>query len=463
MTFRGGGDRRGTSQAHRLTSFEIDDEHFARPAGVSPPGGRVRRGESPRAGGRPPLPPPGARGGFGLGGVVRFVLFIGVLAALVLVVALTVLRPVVAGVVVDWATENPSALGLPFVADLVREDLGPALTSPASDDPAQVEFTVADGDTARSIAERLAAQEFLGDARAFVFITTERKLADKLEAGTYILRRNMTPDQLVTALLVSKDQAITIGLREGLRLEQITAKLQTLLLTMDVRAFYDEVKNPPADLLKDYPWLDLPKGASLEGFLAAATYRALPDITPDELIRRMLDRFYATVGPDRLKVPKSRGLTFYQVLSLASIVEREAALDEERPLIAGVYQNRLDKPAVHPQRGPDGPLRERHDAAREAQVRRVADLRVLVAAGWRPQGVPGTRGAAGVPDLPGRRACRPVPSARPLSPRSTRRSNPTTKAGYLFFVAIPDGGGKHAFAKTYKEHQANLKKYGYTK
>ena len=107
----------------------------------------------------------------------------------------------------------------------------------------------------------------------------------------------MTPDELVTALLVSKDVAVSIGLREGLRLEQVTAKLQTLPLTMDVKAFYDEVKNPPKALLADYPWLDLPKGASLEGYLAPATYRVLPDIGPDELIRRMLDQFHETVGP----------------------------------------------------------------------------------------------------------------------------------------------------------------------
>ena len=68
----------------------------------------------------------------------------------------------------------------------------------------------------------------------------------------------------------------------------------------------------------------------------------LPDTTPEELIRLMLDKFYANVGEERLDVAADRGLTFYQVLSLASIVEREAVLDDERPLIAGVYQNRID-------------------------------------------------------------------------------------------------------------------------
>ena len=138
-----------------------------------------------------------------------------------------------------------------------------------------------------------------------MFISSERDLADKLEAGTYILRKNMTPEQLVTALLVSHDLAVTIPLREGLRLEQITAKLETLPLTMDFKTFYDEVKNPPKSLLADYPWLDLPKGACLEGFLAPATYRVLPEVTADELIRQMLDAFYLSVGPDRLKVAKS--------------------------------------------------------------------------------------------------------------------------------------------------------------
>ena len=80
----------------------------------------------------------------------------------------------------------------------------------------------------------------------------------------------------------------------------------------------------------------------LEGFLWPSTYKVLPDTTPEELVRLMLDNFEKNVGADRMEVPKSRGLIFYQVLTLASIVEREAKLDEERPLIAGVYQNRLD-------------------------------------------------------------------------------------------------------------------------
>jgi peptidoglycan lytic transglycosylase G len=456
MTIRGGGRPRD-SQAH-LADVEIDEEHYARAPDPLPPGGRGRR-PSARAGGRPPQAPRG-RGGFGLGGLVRFVLFIGVLAVIVLAVALTVLRPVVASAVVGWAGDNPSALRLPFVADLVREDLGKAMTDPPSTDASEVEFTVLEGDTAASIAARLADAGFLTDARSFVFISTEKNLADKLEAGTYILRKNMTPDQLVNALLVSRDIAVTVGLREGLRLEQITAKLQTLPLTMDVKAFYEEVESPPKSLLADYPWLDLPAGASLEGFLAPATYRVLPDITPDTLIRRMLDRFYETVGPDRLNVPKTRGLSFYEVLTLASIVEREAVLDEERPLIAGVYQNRLDNaPRIL---NADPTVLYANDTMQLARLP-FADWKTY--AFWAPPGGP-LKELLVTPELAGYQSyivagLPPRPICTPTTASIDAALEPNDKAGYFYFVAIPDSGGKHAFAKTYKEHQANLKKYGY--
>ena len=81
---------------------------------------------------------------------------------------------------------------------------------------------------------------------------------------------------------------------------------------------------------------------TLEGFLWPATYRVLPDTSAEELIRLMLDKFIAQVGEERLNVPKDRGMTFYEVLTLASIVEREAVLPEEKPTIAGVYQNRIN-------------------------------------------------------------------------------------------------------------------------
>ncbi len=424
---------------------------------------RDRRGRGARAAGpgRPRSSGRSDRGGRGGGiwGIVRFLVFALVLAAVVIVVGLTALRPVVTRAVVDWAAGNPGALRMPFVADLVREDLGPDLVTAASSDPAQVEFSVAPGDTASTIAARLAEEGLLRDPRAFVLIAVERGLEGQLEAGSFILRRNMTPDQLVTSLLQARDLSVTISLREGLRIEQIAAKLQTLPLTMDVQAFYRLATRPPASLLADYPWLDLPKGASLEGFLAPDTYRVLPDTSPEEFIRMLLDRFREMVGPERLAVPKERGLTFYQVLTLASIVEHEAIVDAERPLIAGVYENRLRRKMLLQA---DPTVFYGHDTLELAKLPFGQWPTYLF---WAPFG----QRLADVefpPELAGyqtyrRKGLIPGPISTPSLASIDAALAPDTSTGYLYFVAKGDGSNTHAFARTFKEHQANLKKYGY--
>src|SRR6186997_870348 len=233
----------------------------------------------------------GGRGGNGLVGFLKFLVFALVLAVIVLAVALTVLRPVVGDAVMSVAEDNPAALQLPFVKDIVAENLGPALTEPVSTEPTQVQFLVEKGDTAKSIAMRLEEQDLIGDSRAFVYLAVVNDLTRGLQQGTFVLRKNMTPDQLVTALLAPPPNPyVEIALRTGLRLEQITALLQTKPeLAMDPREFYELATEPPAALLADYPWLErvlqgAPEGRahSLEGFLWPGTYRVLPDTTPEE-------------------------------------------------------------------------------------------------------------------------------------------------------------------------------------
>ena len=413
----------------------------------------------------------GGGSGSGLLGLLKFLVFALVLAGVVLVVALTALRPLVKDVVLGLAQDNPAALQVPFVKDIVREDLGASLTDPVSDDPTQIDFAVETGDTARSIADRLEEGGLLADSRAFVFIAIDRQLTTSLRVGDYILRRNLTPDQLVTALL--DPPVITfvdISFRTGLRLEQMTAKLQTLAdLDMDPEAFYEVASSPPAALIADYPWLatireDAPDDASLEGFLWPGTYRVLPDTTPEELVRLMLDQFVANVGQERLDVPSDRGLTFYQVMALASIVEREAILDDERPLIAGVYQNRID--------GIEGVTTHLLNA--DPTVFYAIDTLALgdlpfdnwqEYSFWNPPGVP--LAEVELPEaLQGFQTYQtpgliPWPLCTPSLPSIDAALEPDTADAFIYFLAIPDGDGAHAFAKTKAEHDENRRKYGY--
>jgi UPF0755 protein len=456
MTIRSGGRPRDG----RAPATRYDPEAYATetiPEFSEP----VQRGRGGRGGG----------GGHGIVGFLKFLVFALVLAVFVLAVALTALRPMVSSTIMSIAEDNPGALQFPFVKDIVEENLGAALTTPASTDPTQVEFQVEQGDTAKSIAQRLEDQGFLADRRTFVFYAIDRDLTTSLQQGTFILRKNMTPDQLVTALLApGQTPYIDIALRRSLRLEQITAKLETLPgLKMEPQAFYDLVKHPPAELINSYPWLksilaDAPRGASLEGFLWPANYRVLPDTTAEELVRLMLDKFYANVGQQRLNVPKDRGLNFFQVLTLASIVEREAVLDEERPLIAGVYQNRMD--------GIPGIKNKILNA--DPTVLYAMDTVALDKLAfddwksytfWMPPGVP--LGSVQLPeDLQGYQTYQvpglvPGPIATPSLPSIDAALEPNTADKYIYFLAIPDGGGRHVFAKTKAEHDANRQKYGY--
>ena len=146
MTIRSGGRPR---DARAPQAHPYDPDAYA--TDIIPPYSEpVRRGGRDGRG--------GGGGGGGLGGLIKFLVF-----ALVLggdrpaSSLLTALRPLVNGAVLGWAEDNPAALSLPFVKDIVEEDLGTALTTPASTDPAQVEFVVQSGDTASTIATRLEA------------------------------------------------------------------------------------------------------------------------------------------------------------------------------------------------------------------------------------------------------------------------------------------------------------------
>jgi UPF0755 protein len=463
MTIRSGGRPRDQRPHVRrydpdayATDYVPEGYEPSRRYGNEGRGGRRRRG-----------------GGSGLGGLIRFLLFAVLLAGIVLVVGLTALRPVVNNAVLSFAEDNPAALRFPFVADIVREDLGASLTQPVSSDPTQVEFVVEEGDTASTIAARLGRDGFLRDPRAFIFIASQRELTGSLQHGTFVLRKNMTPDQVVTSLLAPPPNPyIEVDLRTGLRSEQITAKLQTLGgLEMDPREFYELAKEPPASLLADYPWLqrvlqDAPEDASLEGFLWPGTYRLLPDTTPEELIRKMLDGFHTAVGDAKMKVPAERQMTFYQVLSLASIVEKEARLDEEKPLIAGVYQNRLN--------GIPGIKNKILNADPTViYANDTVELDALDFDKWQeyrfgtvPKGV-ALRDVPLPESLLGYQTYTqpgliPGPIATPTLASIDAALHPDTADKYIYFLAIPDDSGKHVFAKTAKQHEANKKKYGYT-
>src|SRR6267142_2170406 len=149
MTIRSGGRARERSQAHPAEPGPVEGEwqpeYDRGGSGGRGRGGNGRRGGSGNGNG---LNGYGNGRRRGIPGIIKFLVFALVLAAAVLLALVTILRPLIRDAVVGWASDNPAALGMPFVADLVKEDLGTKLTEPAASDHAQIQFVVSPGEDA---------------------------------------------------------------------------------------------------------------------------------------------------------------------------------------------------------------------------------------------------------------------------------------------------------------------------
>lgn len=215
------------------------------------------------------------------------------------------------------------------------------LEQPAGNDDTLITFTIEPGETAAEIAARLEEEEFVSDAELFRRYVQYHELDAGIEAGEFTLHQTMTIPEIAQALQSGQRPEQSITIQEGLRLEQIAAEVaeQTDISREEFLALVTTGWRD-AGLALNFP-PDLPPDATLEGFLFPETYRLPENPTAADILARMLETFDTRVSPEMRAAAANQGLNVYQLVTLASIVEREAVLDEERPLIAGVYHNRL--------------------------------------------------------------------------------------------------------------------------
>jgi UPF0755 protein len=215
------------------------------------------------------------------------------------------------------------------------------LQQPAGDDDTPVTFVVYSGETATDIATRLQDAGLVSDAELFRRYVQYHGIDAKIEAGEFTLRQTMTIPEVAEALQKGRVAEQVVTIQEGLRLEQVAATVaeQTTISEAEFLALATAGWRTAG---LSYGFLaEVPPDATLEGFLFPETYRLPEDATAMDLLTRMLDEFDARVTPEMRAAAAGRGLSLYDLVTLASIVEREAVLDEERPSIAGVYHNRL--------------------------------------------------------------------------------------------------------------------------
>jgi UPF0755 protein len=399
------------------------------------------------------------------GGGKRLLVLLIVLAALGVGV-FVMLPTVVGGVTRSLVEDNPDWLRLPFVADAVRDDIGERLDQPAGTDPTPVDFVIAPGTSSRDITDALVERGLVTDRLAFSYILIIDGAGSRLQAGPHTLDRTMSPRQVAEALQASPSAPLnrtTVALREGLRLEQVTAYLlRETWPQFNQAEFYNLAVQPSDELRADYPMLaSLPAGRSLEGYLGFGVFEVDNDIDAEGFLRTLLDRRQADIA-DLLDRPAPELLdNFYEVMTLAAIVEAETEVPEERPLVAGVYLNRLD-PAVWPTRllNADPTVVYGYDTV---ALRQLPLEQWVTYNFWAPIGMP----MADVQldgELAGfqtyrQRGIPPGPIRSPSVASIVGVLEPDTEAGYLYFVAKNDGTRTHAFATTFEEHQQNIERY----
>jgi len=194
----------------------------------------------------------------------------------------------------------------------------------------------AKGSSLRKFADDLAAQGVIGSASQFQLYARLRGVGGKVQAGTYQLSDGMTPAEILRKLVAGEIYEKRFSLPEGYSIYQVAEML-------DARGFFkgDDFLRACRDgeLLRELGIA----GESVEGYLYPGTYNLLKVEDAAALVKLMAEQF-ARVYNDRFAVlEKNSRLTRRQIITLASMVEKEAVVPEEKPLIASVFFNRLKK------------------------------------------------------------------------------------------------------------------------
>lgn len=315
--------------------------------------------------------------------------------------------------------------------------------------PVTIEIT--EEDDGGTVAEKLTDAELVN--YGFYFEQRLRFGGGELRPGTYTLRIGMSVPEIIENVTVpeeeigSEDEEVAEGndgqpsfqvtFIEGQRIEQNAVVVEEAGLINGSAEYLSAAQN--ADQFRgSYSFLEtVPQGASLEGFLFPSTYNIGEGATAADVIHYQLSTFEAEITPEMRAQADALGLSMYEVVTLASIVEREAQIPEERPMIAAVYLNRLEEGMVL---NADPTLQ--YVVGTPEEWWPVLDTELLEQASGSPYNTYENQG------LP------PTPIANPGFASIQAVLEPAD-VSFLYFVTTGDGSGAHVFANTLEEHNIN--------
>ena len=303
--------------------------------------------------------------------------------------------------------------------------------APASGSPDEVIVEIPKGATLGKIAHTLEKNGVLQDARAFRYYVQFEKKQNKLRAGEFRLRRDLTPAQLLDTLVKGEVLLHKITVPEGLNAKDIAKVVGASGLATE-ETFLAVTED--ATLARE---LGL-AADRLEGYLYPDTYSFEKGVGARGIATAMVRRFQEVWTDDLKAKAAAFGLTTHQAVTLASIVEKETGDPSERPIIAGVFHNRMkkgmrlesDPTIIYGIKNYDGNIRRK-------------DIRD-------PANVYNTYVIKGLP---------PGPIASPGGDALRAVAVPNSHSYYYFVAKGSGAGGSHHFSATYDEHLKNVRKY----
>lgn len=306
-------------------------------------------------------------------------------------------------------------------------------------------FQIALGESPTEIANRLEQEGLIHNARALRDYLVYAGLDTSLQAGEYQLSPAASPLAIAQQLQDATPSQVTFNILPGWRMEEIASALPTSGLEFSAAELLNTA-NLPGDLATSdaTPALssllaELPAGASLEGFLFPSSYTVDRTINAQEFVTELVENFANQLGAELRQGFERQGLSLFEAVSLASIVQREAIVEEEMPMIASVFLNRLS-----------------------AGIKLDADPTVQYAVGFNAEQNTWWTVPLSAADLA---ISSPYNTYQNLGLPPGPIANPGLKAlqavalpaqtPYYYFRAACDGSGRHTFAETYEQHLQN--------
>lgn len=311
-----------------------------------------------------------------------------------------------------------------FCADLYLFARQPAA---GANDGAKVIFKISPGQSFRGIADHLFRQNIIASAAKFRLLARIQKADRNIIAGEYELTGAMTPMAILKTLTDGSVRLHRLSIPEGFNLQQIAEKIAESGLCED-QAFMDTAMDE--SIVREMGV----NAKTLEGFLFPDTYYFSGDVSPRQIICAMIDRFHEVFLPQWKIRAREMGFSMLEIVTLASMIEKETGAAHERPTVSSVFHNRLKR-----------------------NMRLASDPTVIY-------GIENFNGNLTRKDLTTHtpyntyinKGLPPGPIASPGAASLHAALFPAV-TDYLYFVAKKNG--THHFSKTLEEHNRAVRKY----